>query len=75
MSLAQMEQAPAVRPEYLRKEAVLMPPNTRILTFFGIIIYLRLVAFGFLVMTTTWVLINLRDFKTSKAPGINLKDL
>ena len=75
MSLARMEELPAVRPMYLHKEAAAMPPNTRIQTLFGILIFLWLVTFGFLVMTTTWVLINLRDSKTPKAPGINLKEL
>jgi hypothetical protein len=75
MSLAQMEQAPVVRPEYLRNEAVVTPPNTRILSLFGIIIFLWLVSFGFLVMTSTWVLINLRKIKTQKKPSINLKEL
>jgi hypothetical protein len=75
MSVVRMEQAPAVRPKNLHKEAAVMPPNTRILTLFGIIVFLWLVTFGFLVITTTWVLINLRDIKTQKAPGINLKEL
>jgi hypothetical protein len=75
MSQARMEQLPAVRPEYLRKEVAAMPPNTRIQTLFGIIIFLWLATFGFLVMTTTWMLINLRDIKTQKAPSINLKEL
>ena len=75
MSLARMEELPAVRPVHLHKEATAMPPNTRIQTLFGILIFLWLVTFGFLVMTTTWILINLRDSKTQKAPGINLKEL
>lgn len=75
MSLASMEQLPAVRPKSLRKEGAAMPLNTRILPLFGMIIFLWLVTFGFLVMTTTWVLINLRDIQTQKAPGINLKKL
>ena len=70
-----MEQLPAVRPKSLRKEGATMPLNTRILPLFGMIIFLWLVTFGFLVMTTTWVLINLRDIQTQKAPGINLKEL
>jgi hypothetical protein len=75
MSLAHMEQLPAVHSRYLRKEAAAMPLDTRILTLCGINIFLWLVTLCFLVMTTTWVLINLRDCTIQKAPGINLKDL
>ena len=75
MSLAHMEQRPVMRPGYPQKEVATMFPNTRIQTLFGIIIFLWLMTFGFLVMTTTWILINLRDSKTQRAPGINLKEL
>lgn len=75
MSLARMEQAPAVRPAYLRKEAAVMTPITRILTLFGIIIFLWLATFGYLVIISTWVLIKLQEPTTPKAPGINLKEL
>jgi hypothetical protein len=75
MSLARMEELPAVRPVYLHKGADAMSPNARVQTLFGILIFLWLVTFGFLVMTTTWMLINLRANKTQRAPGINLNEL
>ena len=70
-----MEELPAGRSVYLHKGVDYMSPNSRVQTLFGILIFLWIVTFGFLVMTTTWMLINLRDSKTPKAPGINLKEL
>ncbi len=75
MSLARLEQTPAVSPEYRRKEAVARLPNTNILALIGMIISLWLGAAGFLVMTSTWLLINLRVIKNPESQRIKLKGL
>ncbi len=70
-----MEQAPTMRPEYPHKGPAVMPPINSTLPLIGIILFLWLAIFGFLVMTITWVLVNLRDIKTQKAWDLNLKEL
>ncbi len=75
MSLARMEQAPAVSPDYRREETVVIPTNTRISALSEMIISLWLGIFSLLVMTNIWLLIILRVIKNQKTQGINLKEL
>jgi hypothetical protein len=75
MNLARMEQAPVVGPDYGRKETFVIPTNTRISALSGVIISSWLSIFSLLVMTSIWLLINLRVIKYQKSQGINFKEL